>query len=125
MRMKITMKIIPAYLIQDPSDDDKRKLQVLGAIYSVVSGGWFVTQEQKSKIEDSKLDPSVLPTPDVKSKGIGIFIDDLNESWKVHGDTFPKKDTIKQFGARWNSFDKSWHIPKTRIDYDQLVIALQ
>ena len=112
------MKITPAFLVQEYNDEDKGKLQLLGAFYSAVHKGWFITVEQKEILDKSSTDASVLPTPTIpsKGKGIGIFIDDLVDTWKVYGDTFNKKDAIKQLGGKWNPYDKSWRIPREKVD---------
>lgn len=124
---KDSMKITSAFLVQEYSDEDKKKLQLLGALYSSVHKGWFLTLEQKEKFERSNTDTSILPTPTIlpKGKGIGIFIDDLIDSWKVYGDTFSKKDAIKQLGGKWNPSDKSWRIPREKVDRLALEASLQ
>lgn len=124
---KETMKITPAFLIQEYNDEDKRRIQLVGGFYSSLHKGWFVSGTQYDLLERSINDPSVLPQPSVPtSKGVGIFIDDLVDTWKIHGNTFDKRDAIKRFkGARWNAYDKSWRIPKEEADRVSLEQALQ
>lgn len=120
------MKITPAFLVQEYSEEEKKKLQLVGAFYSLTHKGWFLSQEQKDKLEKSETDPSVLPTPTIATaKGIGIFIDDLVDVWKITGETFAKKDAIKQLGARWSGVDKSWRVPKEKASREDLERALQ
>jgi hypothetical protein len=122
---KSIMKTTPALLVQEYSEDEKKRLQLVGAFYSSTHKGWFLTQEQMATFEVSNTDPSVLPTPAVKTeKGIGIFIDDLGSEWKVYGETFKKKDALKNpaldLKPRWNPSDKSWRISREKIDRQDL-----
>lgn len=50
------MQIIQAYLVKDPSQEEKRKLQYVTATYSSISEGWFITQEQKDKMDTCVLE---------------------------------------------------------------------
>lgn len=121
------MKIIPAFFVQEYTEEDKNRLKLLGGLYSFASKGWFLTEEQKDKFERSATDNSILPTPTIpsSSKGTGIFIDDVIDAWKIYGDTFAKKDVIKHLGGRWNAPDKSWRIPKEKADRSTIEASLK
>lgn len=109
------MKVTQAFLLTEYTEDEKKRLQLLGAFYSMTHKGWFVTSEQKEKFDKSATDTSILPTPIITStKGVGIFVDDLVTEWKVYGETFHVKDKVKSLSARWNPSDKSWRIPRER-----------
>jgi len=111
-----------AYLIQEYNEDEKRRLQLVGAVYSSLVKGYFITAEQMEKFEH----PETLPTPTIPAtKGVGIFIENMGDTWKVYGDTFSKKDKIKVFGAKWNASDKSWRIPIEKVDKETLEKALK
>lgn len=117
------MKIIPAFLIQEYTDDEKMKLRLVGATYSISHQGWFLSSEQKNKFDQSLLDPTILPKSMDNYKG--IFIDDLIDSWKVSGDTYQKREIIKGMGGKWNVSDKSWRIPRENASRSQIEHSLQ
>jgi len=123
------MRITSAFLIQEYTEEEKKRLQVLNAFYSMTHRGWFVTDEQYDKFSRSATDPSVLPTPSVPTNGTGIFIDDTGSDWKIYGDTYTKKDILKRpdldLKPRWSSIDKSWRIERQKIDRQTLERLLQ
>lgn len=108
------MKTTNAYLVQEYNDSEKRLLQLVGAVYSYTLKGWFITEDQLNRMND----PSLLQEP-IVDKDL-ILIDDLIDSWKIYGNTYAKKDTIKQLGARWSPSDKSWRIDKHKADRSEL-----
>lgn len=110
------MKVDIAYFVSDPTDQEKRKIQLVKGTYSLMLKGWFLTQEQKDKIDNDDIPEPTLPS--------GIYIDDIMSDWKVYGQTFEKKDILKQYGAKWVTSSKSWLIPKEKIDRDGLIAAL-
>jgi hypothetical protein len=111
-----------AFLVQEYSDDEKRRLQLVGATYSYTVKGYFLSAEQMEKFEH----PESLPTPTIKTtKGPGIFIENMGDVWKVYGDTYNKRDKIKQYGAKWNNSDKSWRIPIEKVDKETLENSLK
>lgn len=109
------MKITPAFIVEDLSDDEKNKLKLLGATYSSYSKAWFITSEQKDK-----LDKNDIPIP-VKSS---IVIEDHISEWAIIGNTYDKKEMIKSLGGRWNPSTKSWVIPKNKADYETILANL-
>lgn len=105
------MKTTAAFLVQECNDDEKRLLQQVHAVYSHTYKGWFITDEQRDKMKD-------MPPP--QEKPSTIFIDDLGDSLKVYGDTYRKKDELKQMGARWSPSDRSWRIDKHKFTLSEL-----
>lgn len=110
----------PAFFVSNPSDEEKRRLQLVGAIYSLSEKGWFLSLEQKNRAEQM----TSIPESDIVTKGVGIFVDDVVDAWKVHGDTYTRRDAIKKLGARWSPSDKSWKIPKEKASKDEIIAAL-
>lgn len=118
------MKISTAYLITEYSEEEKKLLQKVGAIYSLPVKGWFITEEQKVLFETYKSNPESIPAPSIQAKDTAIYIDDMGDSWKISGDTFSKKDKIKELGGRWNVSDKSWRIPREKHDKQTILAKL-
>lgn len=121
------MQTSPAFFVFNPSDEEKKRLQLVEALYSSKLKGWFLTSEQKEKFDKYTNDKSSIPVPTIQpvGKGIGIFVEDLITEWKISGDTYSRKDKIKALGARFNGVDKSWRIPRHATSKDNIISALQ
>lgn len=121
---KRIMKTTAAFLIQEYSEEEKKLITLIGGLYSFSCKGYFLTEEQKAKLDGYIEDPSTIPVPSVATpKGNGVFVDDLIDSWKVHGDTFAKKDALKNVAKGfvvWSNSDKSWRIPKEKATREQI-----
>ena len=110
------MNTSPAYLITDPDDSTKTNLRLIGATWSLPMKGYFITQEQKDR-----LDRGDIPKPSGDS---GIVIEDEITEWKVSGNTYPKKDVIRQLGGKWKPAIKSWVIPMEKATKEDIEAAL-
>lgn len=109
------MEFIPALLAKPKTEEDKNKLRLVGAIWSMPAQGWFITQEQRALLE-SETGP--------KPSASGIVIQEVNvdpnvpeagTEWKVSGNTYAKRDVIKSLGGRWKAQDRSWRIPLNKV----------
>lgn len=104
-----------AYLITNPDDTTKTKIQILGGQWSLSAKGYFLTREQKERLDNNDVPEPTLPG--------GIFIDDDKIEWSVSGNTFNVRDKIKMLGGRWKPSTKSWSVPITKTK-EEIIAAL-
>lgn len=109
------MNTSTAYLITNPDSETKTKIQILGGQWSPSAMGYFLTQEQKDRLDRDDVPEPTLPN--------GIFINDDVIEWTVSGNTFDVRDKIKMLGGRWVPANKWWSVPITR-SMDEIVAAL-
>lgn len=133
----MSIQFIPAYLVKDTSSEDRALLKLVGAIFSSKHKVWFLTEAEKNEFDSKRTSTTsttsvVEPIVEKKGKYVSykekvvkkIVIDDLLTEWKVSGDTFDKRDIIKQLGGKWNPGGKAWYIPKEQISKEDLDEAL-
>lgn len=105
-------QIVSAYLLRDPTPEEKEKLQFVGATWSSTAKGWFITQEQKDRMDSHEAsNATVAPS---------VFKEDTGSHWRVWGKTYDKRDTIKALGGTWKPSTKSWEIPKANVTEEEL-----
>lgn len=110
------MNFAPAFLAKPSTEEEKNRLRAVGAIWSVGAQGWFITPEQKVQLE-SNAGP--------KPSASGIIVQEVNTDpnipeagteWKITGNTYAKRETIKGLGGRWKAQDRSWRIPISAVE---------
>lgn len=112
------METKQVFIVSGYSDEEKKKLQALKAIYVSEYKGYLITQEQLDALKSGEVPEEKHDMALGKKKD--IFIDDLLTEWKVSGNTYRSREKIKELGGRWSASDKTWRIKKTAATKEQL-----
>ncbi len=118
------MEFIPAFLVKPTTEEEKNRLRAVGAIWSLNAQGWFITQDQKAM-----LDTDTGPKPSasgilIQEVNIDLNIPEAGSEWKITGNTYSKRDLIKNLGGRWKAQDRSWRIPLSKVTSAERLQAL-
>lgn len=110
------MEVTTAYLIKNPDPTTKRGILLVGGQWSPSSNGYFLTKEQKDRLDSGDIPEPKLPD--------GVMVNNMIDVYRISGNTYGIRHKIKAIGGRWNPGPKAWDVPVDKATYEDIVAAL-